>query len=578
MTEKGGKKESAPATPEPAAENGAESELVQFGSWEFVDRIPGREEVLELLQTLPPRWGVKVADYLEYLTPLPQSKKTKVKVGKNLVEQSVPVYVLYVSVAGREAMLQAAEELNRWRVSFVPEPVTPTGVPGWLQNDDRRLVYREYCLAPGSRVLTSGLLWQAVETLQTGDTLVGFDEAVGRPGGRESFYCLATVTAMDIVAKPSVRVVTDRGFVVCSADHQWLVSRVGHGRRWIRAADLRTNDRIVGYSTPWLTDRSRDGGWMAGFLDGEGSVRLGGVGFAQNQGIVLDNALVWLKEHGYRASTRQQDKCVKVSILGGRGETARLLGSLQPLRLMQRSDVCWTGRAYGKVPTLWFTVHDVESVGVQDVVAVQTDTGTFIAEGMLSHNCEIYEPVVSAVDGAVDTVKYELKGRKPGTAWVPQTGGKQAAGSNPVEKVETSARGRALAAWGFGVLPGSGVASLDEIQQAAENMLAQQQRHQEGQQEQASSSGRPTREKLLEVTMQTMEEARMLRHESEYTADQRIIDHCQRRYGVNVAKPDADPELPPTVEWTRLNDGQLQLLTRAVQRSITEIRAQEQDV
>jgi len=331
MTERGGKTDSAPATPDPAAENGDENELVQFGSWEFVDRIPGREEVLELLQTLPPRWGVKVADYLEYLTPLPQSKKTKVRVGKNLVEQSVPVYVLYVSVAGREAMLQAAEELNHWRVSFVPEPVTPTGVPGWLQNDERRLVYREYC--------------------------------------------------------------------------------------------------------------------------------------------------------------------------------------------------------------------------------------------------EILEPF--EVDG---TVEYQLKGRKPGTAWVPQTGGKQAAGSNPVEKVETAARGRALAAWGFGVLPGSGVASLDEIQQAAENMLAQQQRHQEGQQEQVSSSGRPTREKLLEVTMQTMEKARMLRHESEYTADQRIIDHCQRRYGVNVARVDADPELPPTVEWTRLNDGQLQLLTRAVQRSITEIRAQEQDV
>ena len=333
MTERGGKTDSAPATPDPAAENGDENELVQFGSWEFVDRIPSREEVLELLRTLPPRWGVKVEDFLEYITPLPQVKKTKVKVGKNLVDQTVPVYVLYVSVAGRQAMLQAAEELNRWRVSFVPEPVTPTGVPGWLQNDERRLVYRE--------------------------------------------------------------------------------------------------------------------------------------------------------------------------------------------------------------------------------------------------SVEVLEPVAVAADGSV---KYELKGRKPGTAWVPQTGGKAASGSNPVEKVETAARGRALAAWGFGVLPGSGVASLDEIQQAAENMLAQQQRHQEGQQEQASSSGRQTREKLLEVTMQTMEEARMLRSESEYTADQRIIDHCQRRYGVNVAKPDADPELPPTVEWTRLNDGQLQLLTRAVQRSITEIRAQEQEV
>ena len=55
-------------------------------------------------------------------------------------------------------------------------------------------------------------------------------------------------------------------------------------------------------------------------------------------------------------------------------------------------------------------------------------------------------------------------GRRPGTAWVPYEGGSQAAGTNPYEKVETSARGRAIAAWGIGILPGSGIASVEEMQ------------------------------------------------------------------------------------------------------------------
>ena len=36
----------------------------------------------------------------------------------------------------------------------------------------------------------------------------------------------------------------------------------------------------------------------------------------------------------------------------------------------------------------------------------------------------------------------------------------------PIEDGETSARGRALGAWGFGVLPGSGIATLDEMRRA----------------------------------------------------------------------------------------------------------------
>lgn len=60
-------------------------------------------------------------------------------------------------------------------------------------------------------------------------------------------------------------------------------------------------------------------------------------------------------------------------------------------------------------------------------------------------------------------------GSRFGTAWVLHEGGSNAAGTNPYETVETSALGRALAQWGFGVLPGSGIASVEEMRLAKSN-------------------------------------------------------------------------------------------------------------
>lgn len=60
------------------------------------------------------------------------------------------------------------------------------------------------------------------------------------------------------------------------------------------------------------------------------------------------------------------------------------------------------------------------------------------------------------------TSGWRLLGRRPGMAAL-KSGGNVPA----FEKMETAARGRALGAWGFGVLPGSGIASADEMELAS---------------------------------------------------------------------------------------------------------------
>lgn len=277
-----------------------------FSQWEFIDRIPTREEVLQLLGTLPDWWGVPYVDLAEYVQGLPSTKKQKVTVTNNgrtrKEERLYEVVTLYMGVAGRLQMLNRAAELHGWEVEFQPEPRTPTGVPGFLQMDDR-LVYREY-----------------------------------------------------------------------------------------------------------LVIKSRE---------------------------------------------------------------------------------------------------DEDSLGM-----------------------------------------------KPGMAWVPYTGGRQAAGSNPYEKVETAARGRAMAAWGIGVLPGSGVASLEEMLGAREPARVTQ-----------AEEPRMSRADMLGNVVTIAEEIRQLRQYTPEQQQQKLKEYLKSSFGIEM------PE-EGEVDWSKVKDGQVRLTLTALQQSLNSLRDQ----
>ena len=142
MTEK--TPEPSTGTPEPPDVTSEAASLIE--QWEFVGEAPTRDRVTELLSRLPSVWGVKTVDFADYVQALPQRKKIKVprEPGSTvMIDQYLDCWTLYMSVAGRMKMLEAAAEQNGWMVDFEPEPVTPTGCPGMLQMDER-VVYREY--------------------------------------------------------------------------------------------------------------------------------------------------------------------------------------------------------------------------------------------------------------------------------------------------------------------------------------------------------------------------------------------------------------------------------------------------
>lgn len=308
--------ESAPAAP-PPVDDGVIAE-VGLTNWEFIDRVPTTEDLVALLKTLPPVWGVNTVDYADYVQALPQNKKVKVDLPGRpgvKVDEYHDCYTLYMSVAGRLKMIEAAAEKHGWAVDFEPEPITPTGVPGYISMDPR-LVYREY---------------------------------------------------VNIV-------------------------------RWTEGDDMRA------------------------------------------------------------------------------------------------------------------------------------------------------------------------LGRKPGTAWVPATGGKQAAGSNPYEKVETSARGRALAAWGFGVLPGSGVASVEEILGTGQNRAYLEAETATGQGRQAGAP-RKSRADLLQEALTMAEEVRQARGIDEPAMKEKL-----GLFLTNLGIPAVFDPATFTIDWTRVKDGQVVLLVNSLTDTLRALR------
>lgn len=261
------------------------------------------------------------------------------------------------------------------------------------------------CVAFGMRVLRSDWQWVPVEKIVAGDKLIAVDEdVVPTPDGyrgRGRRFRTAEVIAAVPAPRPCVEIEFDDGFrFTCTRTHPLLGSRHdGHPRKWMKAAMLRPGDRIGYYLPTWDEDRSRDGGWLAGVYDGEGSMVYNGsrnpetwtnsgtLVITQNAGPVLDEIKALLDSRGFRyRSSPGTGSTVRVEILGGFAEQARLLGSLRPLRLLPK--LRHENRYMRTVRER--RVVAVRDVGERMVMLMETTEHTYMSEGMASHNSYVW--------------------------------------------------------------------------------------------------------------------------------------------------------------------------------------------
>lgn len=255
------------------------------------------------------------------------------------------------------------------------------------------------CLSPETRVLKDDLTWVFVGSLQKGDRLIAFDEKSTFKVGRKWQY--ATVTNTEMIMLPSYRLTFDDGLqVVASANHPWLVIAGLGGanhQNWQETRKLKEGKSRISVPIPvWEQDNTREGGYLAGAFDADGclyqsKVRSGGitVQFSQVGGLVqtkVKNLLSFFDFDFYESPSYSSSGVHATQIKGGFAEQLRFLGQIRPARLLAKFNLEWCSRRmFSRLSRNRLLIHK-EYLGLQPVVALETTTKTYFAEGMPSHN------------------------------------------------------------------------------------------------------------------------------------------------------------------------------------------------
>jgi hypothetical protein len=175
----------------------------------------------------------------------------------------------------------------------------------------------------------------------------------------------------------------------------WKVSTGSCPLEWKRADEIKVGWALSKVSEVWDTVENYETGWMGGFLDGEGYLSNNSqIGVGQNEdgdnALCFDEAVRLFRKYMPQTELvfNRSKKCVKVRPNGLRTGW-QAVGIFQPKRLKAKLVRHYHEGAVRGKRNRKGRVISVRSLGIQTVVAIQTSTKTFLAEGFLSHNCSM---------------------------------------------------------------------------------------------------------------------------------------------------------------------------------------------
>jgi hypothetical protein len=274
------------------------------------------------------------------------------------------------------------------------------------------------CVTPGTRILTQSLSWVPAGSLHVDDGLLCFDDfpTEGATGKLKRFrhWRQGHVVATGVSKRLCLRLhLADGTVLVSTLSHKWM-AQVLNSTIWKETTSIDIGDLLLKYVKPWEVGGSYVHGWMSAFADSEGCYSCGlgqrnpGVGhitLTQNPGKVMEQAKLHLRTLGFEYGPPDKDNNrTHIDIDGGVAEKLRFLGEVRPVRLLDKfigSDFSSLLQAIEAVP-----VVDIEDVGLQDIVTLQVDIGTYFAEGYGAHNTYI-------LDAQFDRLYREHKGLFP---------------------------------------------------------------------------------------------------------------------------------------------------------------------
>lgn len=275
----------------------------------------------------------------------------------------------------------------------------------WARNVILKARQLGFCLAPQTRVLTADLRWIPIADLQPRQELVGVDEQPAGGKGTTRRMRLSVVHGIVWVKRNAYKITFDDGrHVICSGKHPWLSKLTNPQALW-RSIESNSKKKLkVGVKVRWITQPwdapTIEDGWISGMLDGEGSITrpntAPSASISQLQGPVWDRLKEYFKDRGYNYCIENDKpdrpskfgrKPVSQIVVGRTNELFRLIGQTRPTRFIHNH--FWQGKALPgrrNGDTGWSTITDIEPLGMTDLIDLQTSTGTYIAEGFVSHN------------------------------------------------------------------------------------------------------------------------------------------------------------------------------------------------
>lgn len=231
-----------------------------------------------------------------------------------------------------------------------------------------------YCLTGDTLILKANMSTVALADVQVGDVLLGVAK-LGTGRANKNKFVESTVLHKWITRKPVYRITLANGMTArCSDDHRWLTDR---GWKFVTGAMsgpdqrpyLTTNNSIRtvcdSVDTPSVTDDYMRG-FLAGIYDAESAPSHFGFTYVYDKPHETPNTVVQ-----------------NIRLTEGKNQYIRLWQLTNPAISRKRSIVGGSLKDSS-------AVVGIEPLGYDEVMYdIQTTSETFVANGMISHNCYV---------------------------------------------------------------------------------------------------------------------------------------------------------------------------------------------
>ena len=185
------------------------------------------------------------------------------------------------------------------RAAFGEKPSDPAKAKRWRrQGKDLNF---GLCLDPKTPILCADYRWRPLEAIKVGDHVLGFDERSNGPGAGRLLKP-ARVTQIFQRQTQRLKLITDKGNVVCTKEHPWL-ARYPRGEtwRWFEARQLKPGHKIGFFIAPENLPQDIDykQGYVVGAHCGDGRKTTSGLCIRTKDKEIPERCSTYLKELGY---------------------------------------------------------------------------------------------------------------------------------------------------------------------------------------------------------------------------------------------------------------------------------------